>query len=321
MALELMTLPPDRLGTWRAAARGRLIATEDAAGLRTGADAVEHVDRLLGRLQEDAGRSLSRVIEVSVDRVVRGTIWLAGVEDKMFVLDVDVPTTVARDLFPLVEEIARVDGATSIVLALHPSDAAGHALIADRGFRLASIQMLLAPLPTRAADDRVRVSAMTPERFVRFVEHSERAFADDLVASGRYTRAQADAESHRQIVLELPDGLATAGQSFFVATVDDAEVGSLWLGARLRDDRPHGFVLDVEVVESQRRRGYGRALMLAAEREAAAFGAESLGLHVFGFNTGAIDLYEGLGYRRLEESYYAELHPGNTAEHGRLAPA
>lgn len=307
MALELTTLPPDRVGEWRTAARERLIAKEDAAGLRPGADAAEHVDRVLGQLHPDDRRAQSRVIEVSVDGSVRGTIWLVGVAGKTFVLDVDVPAATAGDLFPLIEQIARVDGATSIALALHPADAAGHALIAGRGFGLASIQMLLEPVPVRATDERVQVSAMTPERFVRFADHSERAFADDLVASGRYSRAQAVAESHRQIALELPDGLETADQSFFVATVDDEEVGSLWLGARLRDDRPHGFVLDIEIAESHRRRGYGRALMLAAEREAAAFAAESLGLHVFGFNSAAIGLYEGLGYRRVEESYYVDL--------------
>ena len=52
-----------------------------------------------------------------------------------------------------------------------------------------------------------------------------------------------------------------------------------------------------------RDRGYGRDLMLAAEHEAARLGADSIGLHVFGFNTSAITLYESLGYRRVEERF------------------
>ena len=35
--------------------------------------------------------------------------------------------------------------------------------------------------------------------------------------------------------------------------------------------------------------------------------ADSIGLHVFGFNTGAIDLYEQLGYRRTEESLLRDV--------------
>lgn len=54
---------------------------------------------------------------------------------------------------------------------------------------------------------------------------------------------------------------------------------------------------DIEVAEEQRGRGYGRALMLLAERVARETGEELLGLHVFAGNTPAIRLYESLGYR------------------------
>ena len=40
---------------------------------------------------------------------------------------------------------------------------------------------------------------------------------------------------------------------------------------------------------------------------AAALGAASIGLHVFGFNHGAIALYEQLGYRRVEETRILDL--------------
>lgn len=47
--------------------------------------------------------------------------------------------------------------------------------------------------------------------------------------------------------------------------------------------------------------------MHAAEREARLLGADSIGLHVFGFNAGAAQLYESLGYRRVEETFLLEL--------------
>ncbi|KNY08153.1 hypothetical protein AKH00_06890 [Microbacterium sp. GCS4] len=144
---------------------------------------------------------------------------------------------------------------------------------------------------------------MTPERFVGFAAHSESAFADDLVASGRYSAEAAATESHRQMTLELPEGVDSAGQLLFTAHADGEEVGILWLGERTRVGRPHAFVLDIEVAEGHRRRGHGREIMLAAEQEARRIGAESIGLHVFGFNAGAIAMYEGLGYRRVEQRF------------------
>ncbi|APH46570.1 hypothetical protein BMW26_03115 [Microbacterium sp. 1.5R] len=166
--------------------------------------------------------------------------------------------------------------------------------------------MLLEPLPSRAAqpsDGAFVVAPMTPERFASFAAASEAAFAEDLVASGRYSAEDAVVESHRQMELELPDGIDSEGQELFTAHVDGIEVGVLWIGVRRRGGRPHGFILDIEIAEDQRRKGYGRDLMLAAEREAARLGADSIGLHVFGFNASAIRLYESLGYRRVEERF------------------
>ncbi len=56
------------------------------------------------------------------------------------------------------------------------------------------------------------------------------------------------------------------------------------------------YVFDVEVDERFRGRGFGRALMIQAERLALASGDTRLGLHVVTANTPALRLYESLGY-------------------------
>lgn len=309
MAIQLTPVPAERFTEWSRDARERLIARAHDSRLRTGADAVAYADRYFAELiPHGEPTPATLVLQVRDGGRALGSLWLAVAGGKLFVIDLELSSPVDDDeLFAEIVGIARERGVRRITIALFPGDAAGHALIAGRGFQLASIQMLLEPLPQRAHGDAVTVEPMTPERFPSYAAASEAAFAEDLIASGRYTREQAVAESRRQMDLELPDGIETAGQSFFTASVDGTEVGILWIGARLRDDRPHGFVLDIEVADSQRRKGYGRALMLAAEREARDFGAESLGLHVFGFNTGAIELYEGLGYSRVEESFHLDL--------------
>ena len=57
------------------------------------------------------------------------------------------------------------------------------------------------------------------------------------------------------------------------------------------------WIYDIEVNPEHRGKGYGRALLLVAEQEAARHGSTAIGLNVFGTNTVARSLYESAGYR------------------------
>lgn len=312
MPVELRPLSADRFEEWRDDVKRRLIARSRDSGMRAGDDAIDFAEAFLrdalpqGRSSPNAG-----LLVILDDEQELGVVWLADSEGKLFLVDLGLAEGLSEgqreELFTEFRRIAAEHEARLISVALYPQDAEGHALIAGRGFTTASIQMILEPLPQRDVASHVDVVPMTAERFHGFAEHSEAAYAEDLVAAGRYTADEALIESRRQMRLELPQGIETPGQELFTASVDGAEVGYLWLGMRRRDGRPHVFILDIEVAEDQRRRGYGRELMHAAEREARRLGAGSIGLHVFGFNTGAIELYETLGFRRVEETFLLSL--------------
>ncbi|WP_371501352.1 GNAT family N-acetyltransferase [Kitasatospora sp. NBC_00374] len=122
----------------------------------------------------------------------------------------------------------------------------------------------------------------------------------DLLDSG-LTEAQARAKSdadHQQV---LPDRHATEGVALRqLRGADGAVLGSLWVALRqaaLPDGRPLAWVMVVQVDEEHRGLGYGRSLMLLAERECLAAGVHDLGLNVFSRNEVAIALYTSLGYR------------------------
>ena len=83
-----------------------------------------------------------------------------------------------------------------------------------------------------------------------------------------------------------------------VAESPDRIVGRL---SMTRDPHPaskHVADLGLMVAVDFRRRGVGRALMLAAEDWAQSVGVRKIELHVFPHNAGAIALYDDLGYRR-----------------------
>ncbi|MFJ2649403.1 GNAT family N-acetyltransferase [Streptomyces sp. NPDC087420] len=118
--------------------------------------------------------------------------------------------------------------------------------------------------------------------------------------------ARAKAETSRTEV--LPDGLATPGVSLDALVHAGQVVGTLWVSRREETpDEPGAYVYDVVVGEDQRGKGYGRALMLLAERVALGFGATRLGLHVFAGNTPAIRLYESLGYVTTHRNFHKAL--------------
>jgi ribosomal-protein-alanine N-acetyltransferase len=82
-------------------------------------------------------------------------------------------------------------------------------------------------------------------------------------------------------------------------------------------------VLNVATALEARRRGVGRALMLAAEDEGRSRGARLSTLEVRRSNAGAIALYRTIGYRQagIRPNYYAEEHEDAIVMVKSLGPA
>ena len=139
---------------------------------------------------------------------------------------------------------------------------------------------------------------MTDDEYVRWVARSVAGYADSFVQNKTMTHEEARQRSEHDFAELLPDGRDTPEQHLW--TVADAgtgaPVGSLWINVRDRGIGRAALVYDIEMDETQRGKGYGRATMLAGEVAAKELGATTMGLNVFGFNTTAINLYTSLGY-------------------------
>src|SRR5262245_20922938 len=123
-------------------------------------------------------------------------------------------------------------------------------------------------------------------------------YAEDLHRAGRASADGARAEAERQTLDLLPDGVATPDMLFLMAEDGGQPIGWLWLSLPNADNgRDAAWVFNIEVDPERRGRGYGRAMMLAAEEVLRSRGLTRLALNVFGDNATAIRLYESLGFR------------------------
>lgn len=136
----------------------------------------------------------------------------------------------------------------------------------------------------------------TAEEYVAYRAGAAADYMAQMVELGGMAPDLARAKAEADLAESLPvDGLLET-HSLTVAEEHGHRVGIVWVGPR-RDKGSGPWVYDVAVDAQHRGRGFGRALMLEAERQARESGATNLGLNVFGGNSVAIALYTSLGYR------------------------
>ena len=138
---------------------------------------------------------------------------------------------------------------------------------------------------------------MTQSEFEAFVEHIIPAYAADKVRAGHWDEEEALEKSRKQTESLLPQGLQTKDHYLYTLYDGDKSIGMIWLRVEL--DRPvkSGFIFEVEVKEEFRGKGYGKQAMLLIEEKARELGVKRMGLHVFGYNNVAKNLYERIGYK------------------------
>ncbi|GAA1760001.1 GNAT family N-acetyltransferase [Agromyces humatus] len=145
---------------------------------------------------------------------------------------------------------------------------------------------------------KVTVRAMTPAEFEQWQTTIAEEYAVEQIAAGLWQREGAVQRARDENARLLPHGLATARMLVLRGVDGDGEpVGRAWVGL----DHPRGtpgvaFLYDIEVIETRRGSGLGRALLEAVEEATRQAGAVALELNVFGRNHTATALYRSSGY-------------------------
>lgn len=139
----------------------------------------------------------------------------------------------------------------------------------------------------------VKLQPLQQDDFEHFVEREIHEYANDHVRNGNWAADDALEKARKEFQSLLPEGLHTKGQ-YLWSSVDqnNNKVGVLWVPIKDRK----AFINDFVVDEEYRGRGFGKQALLAMETELGVMDVESVGLHVFGDNVTAQELYRKMGF-------------------------
>ena len=140
----------------------------------------------------------------------------------------------------------------------------------------------------------ITLRLMPDDRLGDWIARSRAVYVDERMQSGE-SREVAEARVARSYAENFPNNLPLPSHRFFDVMEGDEPVGLLWIAPQV-EGSSSWWVYDIEIFEPFRRRGYARAALELGHQAAKELGATAIGLNVFGFNTGARDLYEKLGY-------------------------
>ena len=154
-------------------------------------------------------------------------------------------------------------------------------------------------MPPEARRPVVRLLAVTDAQYREFARAQVIEYAREKALAGDWPEGEATERSRREHAELLADRLRPAGHRFFaIVDLDGRALGWIWegpapLGRRVEGQR---WLYQITLDESVRGRGIGRAALVALEAILAREGIRSLQLHVFRWNTIALELYRSAGY-------------------------
>ena len=148
---------------------------------------------------------------------------------------------------------------------------------------------------------------MTQTEFDAFLEQEIPEYAADNVRAGYWAESESLQKSREAFERLLPQGLQSKDQYLYSIYEGDEAVGVIWMRAEMERPVKSGLIYDLRVDGKFRGKGYGKQGVYLIEDKARELGLKSIGLHVFGYNTVARNLYEGIGYETTSLNMIKQL--------------
>lgn len=129
-----------------------------------------------------------------------------------------------------------------------------------------------------------------------FIESTKEGFMQDKIRNKEWSPEEAANKAREVFEHILPQGIKTKNQHFKVISADKEKAGYLWFELKENNNATVLYIYFIIVLPEYRRKGIAKSALELLKIEARSLGAISIGLHVFGFNEGAIELYKQTGF-------------------------
>ncbi|WP_231575244.1 MULTISPECIES: GNAT family N-acetyltransferase [unclassified Paenibacillus] len=144
----------------------------------------------------------------------------------------------------------------------------------------------------------IKLVQMDESTFQFFLRQSTRDYAEDKIKAGAWDAETAMKLSQEEMTRFLPKGLYTEGAYLYsiVEAESEAEAGYIWFNVNENRGVREAFIYDFYIFEPFQSKGYGKQALAALDEEARKMNVTRIGLHVFGQNDRAFELYKKMGF-------------------------
>ncbi|MHA6532660.1 GNAT family N-acetyltransferase [Paenibacillus sp. BAC0078] len=155
----------------------------------------------------------------------------------------------------------------------------------------------------------IKLVPMDETAFQFFISQSTRDYAEDKIKAGAWDAEIAMQLSKEAMSKYLPKGLHTEGAHLYSVVEEESETqaGYIWFNVTEGHRSREAFIYDIYIFEPFQGKGYGKQALLALDEEARKMNVAKIGLHVFGQNTRAFELYKKMGYLVTDITMSKEL--------------
>ena len=140
----------------------------------------------------------------------------------------------------------------------------------------------------------ITLRRMNSNEFQKYFSSAIENYAKEKVLSKNWSQEEAMDKARQEYEALLPNRERSDYNYIFTVLHESQAIGMIWLEHKI-DDK--GFIRDIRISEKYQGRGFGKEVMKHIEAVGRERGVKKLGLHVFGHNKAARNLYENLGYQ------------------------
>jgi len=145
----------------------------------------------------------------------------------------------------------------------------------------------------------IHLRKMTEDEYLSYLATSLPNYAEEKMKGEGLSKEDALKVAQDSFARLLPLGIKTENQFLFSVIHNDSQkkIGTLWFAKKNEGAKSYAFIYDIILSAEVRGQGLGKELLSLTQGEIQKLGLNSMGLHVFGHNTVAINLYEKMGFR------------------------